>query len=87
VAKPFYLTTPIYYVNDRPHIGHTYTTVLADAVMHATLPEKEWQQEQIRGQPAAEIDGRASLRHCTGCGGDFSHEFSPGRGADPLPTA
>jgi methionyl-tRNA synthetase len=28
----FYLTTPIYYVNDRPHIGHAYTTILADAV-------------------------------------------------------
>jgi len=26
----YYLTTPIYYVNDRPHIGHTYTTVAAD---------------------------------------------------------
>jgi methionyl-tRNA synthetase len=32
VPKPFYLTTPIYYVNDRPHIGHVYTTVLADAI-------------------------------------------------------
>ena len=30
--KPFYITTPIYYVNDRPHIGHTYTTVLADVI-------------------------------------------------------
>ncbi len=28
----FYLTTPIYYVNDLPHIGHTYTTVVADVV-------------------------------------------------------
>jgi len=28
--KPFYLTTPIYYVNDVPHIGTAYTTVLAD---------------------------------------------------------
>jgi methionyl-tRNA synthetase len=27
-----YLTTPIYYVNDRPHIGHLYTTVIADAL-------------------------------------------------------
>ncbi len=27
----FYVTTPIYYVNDVPHIGHTYTTVIADA--------------------------------------------------------
>jgi methionyl-tRNA synthetase len=28
----FYLTTPIYYVNDLPHIGHIYTTVVADVV-------------------------------------------------------
>ena len=32
MSKPFYITTPIYYVNDRPHIGHTYTTVLADVI-------------------------------------------------------
>jgi methionyl-tRNA synthetase len=28
----FYVTTPIYYVNDRPHIGHVYTTTIADIV-------------------------------------------------------
>jgi methionyl-tRNA synthetase len=28
--KPFYITTPIYYVNDVPHIGHAYTTVACD---------------------------------------------------------
>jgi methionyl-tRNA synthetase len=28
----FYLTTPIYYVNARPHLGHTYTTVVADTI-------------------------------------------------------
>lgn len=28
----FYVTTPIYYVNDVPHIGHAYTTVTADAL-------------------------------------------------------
>jgi methionyl-tRNA synthetase len=28
----FYITTPLYYVNDKPHIGHTYTTVAADAL-------------------------------------------------------
>jgi methionyl-tRNA synthetase len=28
----FYVTTPIYYVNDIPHVGHAYTTVIADAV-------------------------------------------------------
>ena len=28
----FYITTPIYYPNNRLHIGHTYTTVVADAL-------------------------------------------------------
>ncbi|MAB90305.1 MAG: hypothetical protein CMJ90_12705 [Planctomycetes bacterium] len=28
----YYITTPIYYVNDRPHIGHVYSTTVADAV-------------------------------------------------------
>ncbi len=30
MSKPFYITTPIYYVNDRPHIGHSFTTIAAD---------------------------------------------------------
>jgi len=30
--SPFYVTTPIYYVNDLPHIGHIYTTVMADVI-------------------------------------------------------
>ncbi|MBD3240664.1 MAG: methionine--tRNA ligase [Chitinivibrionales bacterium] len=28
----YYVTTPIYYVNDTPHVGHAYTTILADAL-------------------------------------------------------
>jgi methionyl-tRNA synthetase len=31
-VKTFYVTTPIYYPNDVPHIGHAYTTVLADVL-------------------------------------------------------
>ncbi len=31
-AQRFYVTTPIYYVNDKPHIGHAYTTILADVL-------------------------------------------------------
>ena len=30
--KTFYVTTPIYYVNARPHIGHAYTTIVADVL-------------------------------------------------------
>lgn len=32
LGKPFYITTPIYYVNDVPHIGHAYTTIAADVL-------------------------------------------------------
>jgi len=32
VPKTFYVTTPIYYVNDQPHIGHSYTTIAADVL-------------------------------------------------------
>jgi len=32
VTSKFYITTPIYYVNDEPHIGHAYTTVAADVL-------------------------------------------------------
>ena len=31
-ADTFYVTTPIYYVNDKPHLGHVYTTMVADVV-------------------------------------------------------
>jgi len=30
--KSFYITTPIYYVNDKPHIGHAYTTIACDVM-------------------------------------------------------
>lgn len=32
MSKPFYITTPIYYVNARPHIGHAYTTIACDTI-------------------------------------------------------
>jgi methionyl-tRNA synthetase len=32
MARPFYVTTPIYYVNDVPHLGTAYTTIVADAL-------------------------------------------------------
>ncbi|KAI1040242.1 hypothetical protein LB505_005374 [Fusarium chuoi] len=41
--KPFYVTTPIFYVNAAPHIGHLYTMVLADVI-------KRW--KQISGHEA-----------------------------------
>ena len=40
----FYITTPIYYVNDVPHIGHAYTTIAADVLArwHKSGGEKSW---------------------------------------------
>ena len=32
MSNTFYITTPIYYVIDKPHIGHAYTTILADVL-------------------------------------------------------
>ncbi|MGP1394273.1 MAG: methionine--tRNA ligase [Inquilinaceae bacterium] len=32
VGRPYYVTTPIYYVNDKPHIGHAYTTLACDVL-------------------------------------------------------
>jgi len=44
VSKSFYLTTPIYYVNDAPHIGHAYTTVAGDVLTrwHRQKGESVW---------------------------------------------
>ena len=43
-TKAFYVTTPIYYVNDAPHIGHAYTTTAADVMArwHRQRGERVW---------------------------------------------
>jgi methionyl-tRNA synthetase len=43
-AETFYLTTPIYYVNATPHLGHAYTTIVADAAArwHRLIGERVW---------------------------------------------
>jgi methionyl-tRNA synthetase len=43
-TKAFYVTTPIYYVNDAPHIGHAYTTTAADVLArwHRQRGEDVW---------------------------------------------
>lgn len=42
--KAFYVTTPVYYVNDAPHIGHAYTTVAGDVLTrwHRQRGEQVW---------------------------------------------
>ncbi|MDQ7011563.1 MAG: class I tRNA ligase family protein, partial [Mariprofundaceae bacterium] len=40
--QPYYVTTPIYYVNDEPHLGHIYTTIAADVLArHQRLNGKD----------------------------------------------
>ena len=44
MAERFYVTTPIYYVNARPHLGHAYTTIVADVAcrFHAMKEEETY---------------------------------------------
>lgn len=67
----FYVTTPIYYVNDKPHIGHAYTTILADVL--ARFHRKEGQdvffltgldEHGQKVQQAAEKRGMEPQAHC-----------------------
>ena len=48
MSASFYVTTPIYYVNDEPHLGHAYTTVLADVLARFA---------RLRGQPTFFLTG------------------------------
>ena len=42
-AKPYYVTTPIYYVNAEPHIGHLHSSVMADVLRrYAELRRRGW---------------------------------------------
>jgi methionyl-tRNA synthetase len=44
MSKKFYITTPIYYVNAHPHIGHAYTTLACDTIArrHRMLGDDTW---------------------------------------------
>ena len=48
MRAPYYVTTPIYYVNDRPHIGHAYSTVAADVASR---------YQRLRGRPTYFLTG------------------------------
>ncbi len=64
--KAFYVTTPIYYVNDAPHIGHAYTTVAGDVLTrwHRQRGDRTWyltgtDEHGTKVQQAAERNGVA----------------------------
>jgi len=76
----YYLTTPIYYVNDRPHIGHAYTTILADVLarFHQLGPQAQaiffltgLDEHGQKVQQAAEKRGLPPQVHCDELAGRF----------------
>ena len=69
--EKYYITTPIYYVNDKPHIGHAYTTILADTIsrFRALIGEKPTfltglDEHGLKVQQAAEKNGKTPQDHC-----------------------
>jgi len=63
--KKFFITTPIYYINDVPHIGHTCTTVAADIVakLHKQIGEEVFflTGTDEHGQKVAEVAEKENL--------------------------
>ncbi len=69
--KNYYITTPIYYVNDKPHIGHAYTTILADTLsrFRKLINQKTFfltglDEHGLKVQQAAEKNGATPQDHC-----------------------
>ena len=67
----YFITTPIYYVNDKPHIGHAYTTILADVLarFHRTARDEVFfltglDEHGLKIQQAADKKGIAPQLHC-----------------------
>jgi len=65
------VTTPIYYVNDRPHLGHAYTTVAADfmARAHRLLGREVFfltgtDEHGERIAETARARGKTPIEHC-----------------------
>ena len=67
----FYITTPIYYVNDTPHIGHAYTTIVADVLTryHRLFGDQSFfltgtDEHGQKVEAAAKKRGVSPLEHC-----------------------
>lgn len=65
MTKKFYITTPIYYINDVPHIGHTCTTIAADIIarLHRQLGDEVFflTGTDEHGQKVAEVAEKEGL--------------------------
>lgn len=78
MKRPFYITTPIYYVNDVPHIGHAYTTMAADILArYNRLKGNEvffltgTDEHGQKVEKAAQEKGRSPLEHADAMVGNF----------------
>ncbi len=77
-SSRFYVTTPIYYVNGTPHIGHAYTTILADVLTryHRLFGKATWfltgtDEHGLKVQEAAREAGMEPKAYCDGMVGRF----------------
>ncbi|KPJ87253.1 MAG: hypothetical protein AMS17_09050 [Spirochaetes bacterium DG_61] len=78
MLRSFYITTPIYYVNDEPHIGHAYTTILADVLSryHRLFGDEVFfstgtDEHGLKVQEAANKRGVKPKAHCDEMVGRF----------------
>ena len=83
MSDRFYVTTPIYYVNDVPHIGHAYTTVIADAVArwHRLLDEDVFfltgtDEHGLKVQRSAEERGLTPQQHADATSARFREAWA-----------
>jgi methionyl-tRNA synthetase len=74
----YYLTTPIYYVNARPHLGHAYSTIVCDAIARRkrALGIETWfltgtDEHGQKIERSAELAGRTPAEFATAISGEF----------------
>ena len=74
----YYLTTPIYYVNARPHLGHAYSTIVCDAIARRkrALGIETWfltgtDEHGQKIERSAELAGRTAAEFATAISGEF----------------
>jgi len=74
----YYLTTPIYYVNARPHLGHAYSTIVCDAIARRkrALGIDTWfltgtDEHGQKIERSAELAGRTPAEFATAISGEF----------------
>lgn len=81
--KSFYITTPIFYVNASPHLGHLYSAVIADCLHRWKLLQgfgsrfaTGTDEHGLKIQQAAEAAGKDPLSFCTEVSERFKNLFS-----------